>query len=340
MSRIAYFYRELSEYIDIDLRALAREHDVTVTTWGSRWPQPLRTWQIARAHDVGMSWFASWHALLPALCFRMAGKPFVLTVGGYDTACLPGIDYGHQRGGFKSLIARAVMNLATHVVGISDFTMRELQVLGVDKHKCSMVPLGLEPARYAHSAEREAGLVITTGGVNRSNLTRKGLETFVRAAALVPEARFVLVGPWMDDAAAHLRVVATSNVTLTGKLSHADKVAMMWRADVVVQASRHEAFGLSLAESMLCGAAPVVTNAGALPWVAGDAGVVVESQDPAVVAAGIRAALAHSRESGARARARVLAEFTLERRAAALGALLAQATGRPAPAFAASRLAA
>jgi glycosyltransferase involved in cell wall biosynthesis len=349
MSRIAYFYREMSEYIDIDLRALAREHEVTVTTWASRWPQPLRTWQIARTHDVGMSWFASWHALLPALCFRMMGKPFVLTVGGYDTACLPGIDYGHQRGGFKSLIARAVMNLATHVVGISDFTMRELQVLGVDAHKCSLVPLGLDPARYAPSAEceggllnaeRESALVITTGGVNRSNLTRKGLETFVRAAALLPEAHFVLVGPWMDDAAAHLQGLATSNVTLTGKLSHADKVAMMWRADVVVQASQHEAFGLSLAESMLCGAAPVVTNAGALPWVAGDTGVVVESQEPAAVAAGVRAALAHSRDAGARARSRVLAEFTLERRAAALEALLAQATGNSVPTLAASRLAA
>lgn len=322
MARIAYFYREMSEYIEIDLRALAHRHAVTVTTWASRWPQPLRTFQLARTHDAGMSWFASWHALLPALCFRLLGKPFVIVVGGYDTACLPGIDYGHQRGGFKRVIARLVMLLATKVIGISEFTMHELRALGIAPAKCALVPLGLDPARYARSAERVPGLVLTTGGVNRSNLSRKGLEAFVRAAALVPEARFLLVGAWMDDAAAHLRELATPNVTLTGKLTHADKVAWMWRAEVVVQASQHEAFGLSLAEAMLCGAAPVVTNAGALPWVAGEPGVVVASQAPEALAAGIRTALQASRERGARARARVLAAFTAERRAAAIEALL------------------
>ena len=31
MARIAYFYRELSEYIEIDLRALSERHTVSVT---------------------------------------------------------------------------------------------------------------------------------------------------------------------------------------------------------------------------------------------------------------------------------------------------------------------
>lgn len=323
MARIAYFYREMSEYIEIDLRALAERHEVTVTGCPSRFANPLRTWHTVSQADLVMSWFASWHAFLPALFARLQGKPVLLAVGGYDTACLPGIDYGHQRGGFKSWVAKRVMSLATRLIAISDFTVRELDVMGFRGDRVALIPLGLDPARYAAREHRDRSLVITTGGVNRNNLHRKGLEPFVRAAALLPERRFVVVGAWMDDAVDHLKSLATPNVTFTNRLSHEDKVAWMARAAVAVQASQHEAFGLSLAESMLCGCVPVVTAAGALPWVAGGTGEVVPTQDPGAIAAAVDRALARPASASEAPRERILAEFTVERRAAALESLLA-----------------
>ncbi len=327
MARIAYFYREMSEYIEIDLRALAARHTVTVTGCPSRWPSPLRTWRTVAEADVVMSWFASWHALLPGLFARLQGKPFVLTVGGYDTACLPGIDYGHGRDGFKSWIARRVLSLATTLVAISDFTVRELDALGFRGPRVVRVPLGLDPSRYSSDEPRDASLAITTGGVNASNLARKGLEPFVRAAALLPHRRFVVVGAWMDEGADHLRTIATPNVTFTNRVPHEDKVRWMSRAAVVVQASRHEAFGLSLAEAMLCGATPVVTDAGALPWVAGGTGEVVPTQDPEALAAAIERAFAGSETRGPRAKRRVLEEFTANGRATAMERIVAFSLG-------------
>ena len=328
--RIAYFYREMSEYIEIDLRALGERHALEVAGSTSRWPRPLATWRAVGRSDVAMSWFASWHALAPALASRLRARPFVVVVGGYDTACLPGIEYGHQRGGFKALVARAVMALATRVVAISPFTVREARALGVPASRLVLVPLGLDPARYASGVAREPDLVITTGGVNRSNLTRKGLESFVRAAALLPELRFVVIGGWSDDAIEHLRAIAGPNVAFTGRVPHEDKVRWMSRAAIAVQASQHEAFGLSLAEGMLCGCVPVVTDAGALPWVAGGTGAVVSTQEPRSIAEGVRAALALGPAAGRAARERVLAEFTVEARTARLEALLAGVTGRSA----------
>lgn len=325
MARIAYFYREMSEYIEIDLRRLAEHHSLTVTGAPTRWPRPLATWRQVAAADLVMSWFASWHALAPALCARIQRKPFVLTVGGYDTANLAGIGYGHQRGGVRGWIARWVMRLATHVVAVSESTRDELRAIGAPMDRVRVIPLGLSPGRYRAEAWREAGLVVTTGGVNHGNLQRKGLEAFVRAAAHAPECRFVVIGAWADDAVELLRAVATPNVHFAGRLTHEDKVAWLARAEVVVQASQHEAFGLSLAEGMLCGAAPVVTRAGALPWVAGGTGVVIEHQSPAAVAAGVRMARALGREAGERARAHVLAHFTEDRRAEALEQLVALA---------------
>lgn len=337
MARIVYYYREMSEYIDIDLRRLGEHHALRVVGCPSRWPRPLGTWREVASADVVMSWFASWHALTPAVCARLQGKPFVLVVGGYDTACLPGIDYGHQRGGIRQALARLVMQLATRIVSISESTETELVALGVSLAKVVRIPLGLDPDRYACQGEREPGLVVTTGGVNQNNRRRKGIEAFVRAASAAPDCRFVVIGAWMDDAVDHLRAMAAPNVHFTGRLSHADKVAWLARAEVVVQASQHEAFGLSLAEGMLCGAVPVVTRAGALPWVAGGTGVVIEAQSPEEVAAGVREARALGATAGRRARARVLDAFTEDRRAAALHALVgglaprAEAASDPAP---------
>ncbi len=328
MARIAYFYREMSEYIEIDLRALAQRHVVSVTGCPGRWPRPLHVWREVSRADVVMSWFASWHALLPAACARLLGKPFVIVVGGYDTACLPGIDYGHQRGGFRSRVARAVLAMATRVVAISPFTVREATALGVPAHRLVMLPLGLDPTRYTCDAARDPNLVITTGGVNRSNLWRKGLEPFVRAAALLPHRRFVVIGGATDDSIDHLRSIATPNVTFAGRVSHEDKVGWMARASVVVQASQHEAFGLSLAEAMLCGAVPVVTDAGALPWVAGETGVVLNSQAPDGLAHGIEAAFGLCPEAGRAARVRVQREFLIAARADGLEALVSGAGPR------------
>ena len=58
-----------------------------------------------------------------------------------------------------------------------------------------------------------------------------------------------------------------------------------------MQASRHEGFGLAVAEAMLAGCVPVVMNVTAMPEVVGDAGVLIESQRPEDVAEGIRRAL-------------------------------------------------
>ena len=75
---------------------------------------------------------------------------------------------------------------------------------------------------------------------------------------------------------------------------------------VYVQASRHEGFGLAVAEAMLAGCVPVVMNVTAMPEVVGDAGVLIDSQDPEAVAAAVRRALELGPDAGRRARERIL----------------------------------
>ena len=93
-------------------------------------------------------------------------------------------------------------------------------------------------------------------------------------------------------------------VKLDDKSPDEDLHAAYRRAAVYVQASRHEGFGLAVAEAMLAGCVPVVMNVTAMPEVVGDAGVFVESQDPGDVAGGVRRALELGPDAARRARER------------------------------------
>jgi glycosyltransferase involved in cell wall biosynthesis len=108
--------------------------------------------------------------------------------------------------------------------------------------------------------------------------------------------------------------VAGPNVTFTGYLDDDTLDGCFRRAAVYVQPSRHEGFGLAVAEAMLARCVPVVTDAGALLEVVGDTGVVIAAPQPAEVADGVRRALALGPEAGERARRRVLEKFPYERR--------------------------
>ena len=61
--------------------------------------------------------------------------------------------------------------------------------------------------------------------------------------------------------------------------------------DVYVQPSYWEGFGFPVLEAMACGAPVVSTNAGALPEVVGEAGLLVEARDSIALATGIESVL-------------------------------------------------
>jgi glycosyltransferase involved in cell wall biosynthesis len=168
-------------------------------------------------------------------------------------------------------------------------------------------PFGTEPG----PKDREA---LTVGAIDHTTLVQKGQLPFVEAARLLRDVRFTFAGKWLDGSVEELRSRAGENVDLTGWLSDADLHAAYRRAGAYVQASRHEGFGLAVAEAMLAGCVPVVMNVTAMPEVVGDAGVLIESQEPGEVADGVRRALDLGPDAARRARERILTEFPIERR--------------------------
>ena len=119
------------------------------------------------------------------------------------------------------------------------------------------------PDPFGELPQGRERMALTVGIVDRRNVLRKGLGTFVRAAALLPDVEFVLAGRWDDGAADELREGQHANVTLTGWVEEGVLNEAPRRASVYVQASVHEGFGRSVAEGMLAGC--IGHGAGALP---------------------------------------------------------------------------
>jgi glycosyltransferase involved in cell wall biosynthesis len=314
VTRVLFVHSRKASFVAIDREILAERYEIEDLYQPGRLPNPIAViGGVARA-DVLFGWFASWHTFFPITLAWLVRKPTVLVVGGFDTASMPDIGYGHQRGGLRRWASRWIMRRARRLITNSDYSLSEIERnTPIPPARVTVVHHGVpDPFEEPPAAKQREAL--TVGAIDRTTLVQKGQLAFVRAAAELPDVRFVFAGKWLDDAIDVLRAAAPANVEFTGWLSDADLHARYRRAAVYVQASRHEGFGLAVAEAMLAGCVPVVMNVTAMPEVVGDAGVLIESQRPADVAVGVRRALELGPDAGGRARERILTSFPMERR--------------------------
>ncbi|HEV7844646.1 MAG TPA: glycosyltransferase [Thermoleophilaceae bacterium] len=312
--RLLYVHSRKASFVAIDREILAERYEVEDLYQPGRWPNPLAVVRGVLRSDVVFGWFASWHTFLPITLAWLLRRPSVLIVGGFDTANMPDIGYGYQQGGVRRAASRFIMRRARRLVTNSEYSLGEIERnTPIPPERVKVVhhgvpdPFGAEPG----PKEREA---LTVGAIDHTTLVQKGQLPFVEAAALMPDVRFTFAGKWLDDSVDQLRARAGDNVRFTGWLSDDDLHATYRRAAVYVQASRHEGFGLAVAEAMLAGCVPVVMNVTAMPEVVGDAGVLIESQEREAVAEGVRRALELGPDASRRARERILTAFPMERR--------------------------
>ena len=285
--------------------------------------RPIRIFRQVVQHDLVFCWFASWHSFLPLFFARVMKKPSVLIIGGYDIAKQPEIGYGHQCSVFKRWLSRYTMNLAGELLTFSFSSKREaLKNIGPSMKRVRVIHLGIpDRAKADHNISKDK-IALSVGNVSWTNLKRKGHELFVKTAKFIPDIQFMLAGRWLDDSIEYLRSIASPNVVFTGWLEDGDLDNLYARSSVYIQLSRHEGFGMSVAESMLAGCIPVATKIGSLPEVIGDNGLYVDSDNPREIAKTIVRAFDSGPSARDAARNRILINFPLEKRGKKLYAII------------------
>jgi glycosyltransferase involved in cell wall biosynthesis len=265
--------------------------------------------------DAVFCWFADYEAFAAIALSQLLSKKTAVVVGGRDVTSIPELGYGlalHSRNHFYRKFA---LNRATKVLPYSRDAERGALGFLNDTAKVKLIYLGVDSEKF-HPLGIKNDTAITVGAVTHSNLKRKGLETFVKSAAYLPDVEFVLIGRFLDTSINYLRSIATTNVRFTGFLAESELILQYQQAKVYVQVSGHEAFGLGLAEAMACECVPVITDKGAISEVVGDTGIYVAYGDPAGTAQGIEQAL--SSDKGRIGRQRIEKMFAIGKRKEAL----------------------
>ncbi|WP_375414114.1 glycosyltransferase family 4 protein [uncultured Bradyrhizobium sp.] len=235
-----------------------------------------------------------------------------------------------------SWITRWLISRMDAVIATSDVSASYL------KREATVIPHGVDTDRYAPSVDRaaafaEAGLPgrAAIGCFGRVR-AQKGTDVFVDAMCRVlpryPDFCALIVGAITADQAAFANDLKTrietaglrSRVIITGELPIEELPRWYRRLTIYAFTSRNEGFGLTLLEAMSSGAALVASRAGAAELVVED-GVTGVLTAPGSVDALVTALepLLDDPDSaasmGAQARARVIAQFSLDAEATRIG---------------------
>lgn len=262
-----------------------------------------------------------WHArrnneMIVGVLLRALGWPFKLV---FTSAA--------QR--HHSWITRWLIRRMDAIIATSDISASYL------KRESTVVTHGVDTEVYAPPADRaaafaESGLPgrYAIGCFGRVR-AQKGSDVFVDAMCRLlpnhPEFSAVLVGavtPEQMPFAGELRrkIAAaglTDRIVITGELDIAQVQRWYQRLSIYAFTSRNEGFGLTLIEAMAAAAALVAARAGAAEIVVEDGvtGVLVPPGDVDALVSALAPLMqdpAAAQAMGERARARVIAQFSLE----------------------------
>ncbi len=262
---------------------------VRLPTWLTIGPTPIspgvfnevlgRDFDIANLHDPNpaQNFFAY-------LALRLRRKPFVVT---YHSDIVPhNLSIRLMKFFYVNIFqryfllkkAKAIMPTSPQYIEISD-------VLNHFRHKCSIVPNGVDLAVFKPKSIKHSGKRILFVG---RLIYYKGLQYLIKAMPevleKVPDAKLTIVGEgplmgeWKELAK---RLKVNDRIEWLGRLTDAGILKEYQKCDVFVLPSiyKTEAFGIVLLEAMACGKPCIGTNVSGTEYVLEDSGIAVDPQD-------------------------------------------------------------
>lgn len=285
-----------------------------VISWPRLWTQGGLAWELWR-HPVDV-------CFIPAHTMPILHRPaqkFVVTIHGLEYMFMPEYEkFPHKLYLTKS--TEFVSRFADHIVSVSGFTKKSLleHGWGATEDRITVIPEGVDTTHFYPRSQEEIFAVKKKYHLAENYLffistiqPRKNVPRLVEAFAQVKESlkngvgvfssgpetknrsdlQLVLAGSpgWKFEevADAIAKYGLEDDVKVVGRVPDEDVPALYSGAQASVYPSLVEGFGLPVLESMACGTPCVVADTGALPEVAGNAGVLVVPQNVSSIAQGI-----------------------------------------------------
>jgi glycogen(starch) synthase len=202
-----------------------------------------------------------------------------------------------QRQWYNYLL-HAPLRHVTRFIASSHHEQRVLHQMGFDDRRSEVIPLWIEPATPVAPDHRILSGISGPMVLFIGQLTpRKGCDRLIEAmpaiTTAVPGVHIVVVSH-NPAQQAHLSARAAqlgvdSQLRFVGRVSEAQKVALMAAAACLVVPSRYEGFGLPLLEAMQAGVPLVASAIPVIDEIVTDGidGLLVDAGEPSALAAGI-----------------------------------------------------
>lgn len=275
--------------------------------------------------DVVHAWM--YHAALAAI-LAAQGRPLIVAIRNALS------DIGREKFLTRQVIS-GLGRMSSRAAGIcynSQLNRRQHEAIGYNDAKGIVIPNGfdctlLQPRPTPRALIRtELGLLpenFVVGHLGRYHPVKDHhnlLAAFARLSASHPTAHLLMAGSGVDLKNTTLKadISARGLQRRVHLLGERDDVPYLINAfDVLANASRSEAFPNVLGEGMACGVPCVATDVGDSSYIIGDTGIIVPPNDPEALAAALSRmadmSLVSRANMGARARARIIEEFSLGR---------------------------
>ena len=277
--------------------------------------------------DLYFAWWAS-GSILPLIKAKLFRKPIVVIAGGQEAMLnrdsVTNKPFGYLAAPwYKKLATRICLRYSTRVLVVSRYMIKDVKKLGATNplvvHNCI-------DTKIFNLSNFPRTFITTIFNSEKYAFRIKREEIFIRSIPLVlqkfPEQKIVVIGkkgnmyPYLQKLASSLKI--EKNIEFIDSVDNTQIPEFFQQSKVYVQISDTETFGVSIAEAMSCGTPVVVSKRGAIPEVVGNCGIYVDHNNPKSVAAGITSLLKKSEkdrhEIGLRARARIIENFSYERR--------------------------
>lgn len=256
---------------------------------------------------------AAWHRLGTPAVERFAGEadiahspsPLlmpsaraaqVVTIHDLDFLDHPERTRAEIRRDYPSLAPRHVPR-ADHVIAVSAHTAGEVERrLGVPRERITVCSPGAPAWAPRTSGAPPHGPILFMSTLEPRKNVGLLIDAYARLRSRLPAAPMLLLaGRAAEGSEEWLRRIAEpplrDHIRHIGYVAAHDRYDSYCRASMVVLPSHTEGFGLPALEAMTAGVPVVVTRAGALPEVVGDAGFIVEPDDVDGLSAAMRAVL-------------------------------------------------
>ncbi|HEY3312248.1 MAG TPA: glycosyltransferase family 1 protein [Anaerolineales bacterium] len=191
-------------------------------------------------------------------------------------------DYARWYGLFLPLLARRVKR----IIVPSDYVRRKaLARFSLAEERVVTIPEGVDGQKFHPSKAPKKPYVLFVGTLE----PRKNLAGLLEAWKMLQERHkdhaLVLAGGRGQVFSAQALDGKLERVRFSGRITEAELPGLYAGAELFIQPSHDEGFGLTVLEAMACGTAVITARSGALPEVTGEAGLYFDPAKPAEIAA-------------------------------------------------------